>query len=87
MRAVASRRGWTAHPARNDFEQGVKAVNDALWQGKLKIHQDCRNLRNEAAAYQWSETSERPVYGPDHALDCLRYAAMRYWPPRAMLVG
>ena len=87
MRSVSRKQGIPTRYGKNDFDQGVKAVNDALWRGDLTIHKDCINLLTEASGYQWSDTSERPVYGPDHALDCLRYLAMHYWPPKSAILA
>lgn len=81
MRSQAMRMGMSAYKAKNDFKIGVEVTNNALYAGWLTISDKCANLIDESASYVWNTTDEKPQAGvPDHLMDCMRYACMRYWP-------
>lgn len=80
MKAAWRKAGYTARNAKNDFEIGVQTTNNALYAGKIKISDTCKNLFREASGYVWRDTSETPVYTPDHLMDTLRYGAMQFFP-------
>lgn len=67
-----NRRGLNATAAKNDVLPGIQHV--ASERHGLTVHERCRNLRNEFAAYEWKDSVEdRPVKANDHLMDCLRY--------------
>ena len=80
MRASATNRALAPSLANNDFEMGIQVVNNVLYQGKLRVHERCRNLRMECATYRWNERERMPEVGPDHLADCLRYGAVDKFP-------
>ena len=70
------------HNVRKDFEEGVQVTNNALHAGQLFISAGCSNLLGECSSLEWNLQGTNSKAGqPDHAADCLRYAAMEYWPP------
>lgn len=88
MRAQAAMMGYFPERARNDFDEGVQVANNAIHAGNLRINQGCHNLLGELGSYRWNPAGTAPVStSPDHAADCLRYAAMDKFPAqRSMLL-
>ena len=80
FRQVCLARGLTPSYAKNELDIGVQITNNALYAGKLRIHERCQNLLSEAAGLYWNERLSMPEVGPDHALDCLRYGAHDKFP-------
>lgn len=70
--------GYTVRPAINDFDSGVRKVNEYMADRRLAIPTSiCPNLISEAETYVEKETSEGPAAGQeDHLLDTLRYMIM-----------
>lgn len=82
-------------PANNDVRAGINRVQELfkLQNGKprLKITQNCVNLRTELQTYRWkdlkpsavTDAPEKPLKKEDHAADALRYLCMYlYQTPR-----
>ena len=66
--------------ADNDVENGIRVVASLLGTGRLKIHESCLGLRDEAPGYAWDPKrtekgeSDKPIKQDDHFCDALRYA-------------
>ena len=70
----------------NNIEAGILRVNSYIERGRLKIFNNCINLRKEIINYKFPELKtdnynknldEKPVKANDHACDSLRYGMMR----------
>lgn len=61
--------------ADNDVISGIRQVSSALKQGKLRIHESCRDIIREFQLYSWNEKigSDAPIKENDHAMDDMRY--------------
>jgi phage terminase large subunit len=61
--------------ADNDVISGIRQVSSALKQGKLRIHESCRDIIREFRLYRWNEKagSDAPIKENDHAMDDMRY--------------
>ncbi|MBQ3916081.1 MAG: PBSX family phage terminase large subunit [Ruminococcus sp.] len=61
--------------AENDVITGIRNVSAALKAGKLRFHEDCKDIIREFTLYRWSEKSgtDAPVKENDHAMDDMRY--------------
>lgn len=86
VQSLYSEYGLFFQPANNDVEAGILRVNSYIERGKLKIFNNCINLRKEGIGYKFPELSmdalnknldERPIKAHDHIMDALRYALMR----------
>ena len=80
MRAELAKLGFSTRAAKNDWEEGVQITNNALHADKLRVHERCTSLISEASSLAWNPSLNTPKPGPDHAVDCMRYAAMRLYP-------
>ncbi|GAB7388987.1 hypothetical protein BSNK01_28250 [Bacillaceae bacterium] len=72
------RDGFIVWEADNSVLDGIRSVSTLLSEGRLKVHQSCRNLIREFSAYVWDEKAQKrgedkPLKENDHALDALRY--------------
>ncbi len=78
--ACLRRRGYPAVPARNDVLGGIRLVAGALAARKIRIHRSCRAALREFSLYRWHEEArgDAPVKENDHAMDDIRYFALRY---------
>ena len=83
MRALAMQKGYYAAEGKNDKELGWQVVNNALYAGELFVHESCKELLMEAAAYRFNPRETMPEVGADHLMDCLRYAAVDLFPAYA----
>lgn len=70
----------------NNIEAGILRVNSYIERGRLKIFNNCINLRKEILNYKFPELktdnfaknlNENPIKAHDHACDSLRYGMMR----------
>ena len=74
--------GLRNHAGDNDVLNGIAEVDYLLSSGRLMIHPRCVNLIRELQLYAWddkmqSDGVDRPVKRNDHAIDAMRYWAMR----------
>lgn len=66
--------------ADNDVENGIRTVASLIATGRLKIHESCMALRDEAPGYSWDPKktekgeADAPIKQDDHFCDALRYA-------------
>ena len=77
--------GDTPFPCDNRYQEGVTITNNLLYSGDLTISRDCVNLLAECGGLQWNAQESRPLPGPDHAADCMRYAAIQIKPPETWI--
>ena len=74
------RAGLNVREVSKDIEKGIDSVRELFKQGRLHIHNSCKNLISELETYAYPEKRpnknepELPVKENDHALDALRYA-------------
>lgn len=61
--------------ADNDVISGIRQVSSALKQGKLRIHESCKDMIREFMLYSWNEKAgaDVPIKENDHAMDDMRY--------------
>ena len=61
--------------ADNDVVTGIRRVGNALKDGKLMFHENCKDILREFSLYRWSDKSgnDAPVKENDHAMDDMRY--------------
>jgi PBSX family phage terminase large subunit len=61
--------------ADNDVVTGIRRVAAALKEGRIMIHESCRDIIREFSLYRWKEksTGDLPVKENDHAMDDMRY--------------
>lgn len=76
--AELKKRGYSIKKAKNDVLDGIRYVASLLNEGKIVIHESCKNTIKEFASYTWdakaSEHGEdKPVKQHDHCMDALRY--------------
>ncbi len=66
---------YRVQKAKNDVLDGIRRVQEAFRQGRLRISPDCRNTLREFSLYRWDESagSDRVKKENDHAMDDLRY--------------
>ena len=77
MECVRRHGRFTAIPARNDVISGIRLVQDALREGRLRFHESCGDCIREFGLYAWEEGGGRdaPRKENDHAMDDVRYFA------------
>lgn len=80
FRAAARKRGLIVSNAPNNFDKSVQVTENALYGGEVKIHQQCYNLLQECDTIAWNKALRRPMPGPDHAWDTLRYGSLWKYP-------
>ncbi len=76
--AELKKRGYSIKKAKNDVLDGIRYVASLLNEGKIVIHESCKNTIKEFTSYTWdakaSEHGEdKPVKQHDHCMDALRY--------------
>ena len=66
---------YPVQKARNDVLDGIRRVQDALRQGRLRIAPACRDTLREFGLYAWDDNGGRDSVKKenDHAMDDLRY--------------
>lgn len=64
-------------PAKNDVLDGIIITARLLRDGKMKIHESCKDCIREFGLYRWDEkqTTDKPIKENDHAMDETRYFA------------
>jgi len=65
--------------AENEVISGIHFMRKLLWNGTLKICENCRNVIQEFQSYVWDEKfsikgEDRPKKQNDHCMDAIRYA-------------
>ena len=62
-------------PARNDVTDGIRKVQGALRDGKIRISPACKSAIKEFSLYRWDEGAKKdaPKKENDHAMDEIRY--------------
>lgn len=62
-------------PAKNDVQDGIRKVSDALKSGKIKICECCADSIREFSIYRWNDKASKdmPKKENDHAMDDIRY--------------
>ncbi len=62
-------------PAKNDVTDGIRKVQSAFRDGKIRISSDCKASVKEFALYRWDEgaAKDTPKKENDHAMDEIRY--------------
>ena len=65
-----------------DFLRSVDRTNNALFDGRLLIHDSLVKLPANCDAYVWSESSDAPIkdHKNDHLPDCFRYGGNHVFP-------
>ena len=71
---------FKALPAKNSVTDGIRKVQQALRQGRIKIGPDCSDTHREFSLYRWEEgqTKDVPKKENDHAMDDIRYFVSTY---------
>ena len=71
---------FKALPAKNSVTNGIRKVQQALRQGRIKIGPDCTDTHREFSLYRWEEGQARdvPKKENDHAMDDIRYFVSTY---------
>ncbi len=61
--------------ADNNVIYGIRKVSAALQEGRIKIHESCRDIIREFSLYRWSAKAgiDAPIKENDHAMDDMRY--------------
>lgn len=76
--AELRKRGIHIRKAKNDVENGIRVVGNALNLGKIMFSSECKNTLMEFASYIWDNKAaergeDKPVKQHDHAMDAVRY--------------
>lgn len=66
---------FTVIPAKNDVTDGIRKVQGAFRDGKIRISPCCKNTAKEFSLYRWEEGAHKdtPKKEHDHAMDDIRY--------------
>lgn len=66
---------FTVIPAKNDVTDGIRRVQGAFRDGKIRISPTCKNAIKEFSLYRWDEGARKdtPKKEHDHAMDDIRY--------------
>ena len=72
---VASRGRFTPVKAKNDVINGIRATQDALRSGKIRIDPRCVDTLREFSLYRWKDGGDGDAVKKenDHAMDDMRY--------------
>lgn len=74
----------------DSIKNGIDKVRELFKQGRLMIHESCKNLIWELETYAYGEKrtnqneNETPIKENDHAVDALRYALMTNQPSKVI---
>lgn len=76
--AELKKRGIHVKKAKNDVENGIRVVGNALNLGKIFFSDKCKNTIIEFSSYIWDAKAaergeDKPVKQHDHAMDAVRY--------------
>ena len=66
---------FTVIPAKNDVTDGIRKVQSAFRDGKIRISPACKSAIKEFSLYRWDEgaAKDTPRKEHDHAMDEIRY--------------
>ena len=66
---------FTVIPAKNDVTDGIRKVQGAMRDGKIRISPACTSAIREFSLYRWDEGAQKdtPKKEHDHAMDDIRY--------------
>ncbi len=66
---------FTVIPAKNDVTDGIRKVQSAFRDGKIRISPVCKSAIREFSLYRWDEGANKdtPKKENDHAMDDIRY--------------
>lgn len=66
---------FTVIPAKNDVTDGIRKVQSAFREGKIRISPLCKSAIREFSLYRWDEGARKdtPKKEHDHAMDDIRY--------------
>ena len=66
---------FTVIPAKNDVTDGIRKVQSAFRDGKIRISPACKSAIKEFSLYRWDNSSlkDAPKKEHDHAMDDIRY--------------
>lgn len=75
MECIRRHGKYRVTPARNDVQDGIRRVSEAVKGGRIKICSHCTDIIREFGLYRWDSTSLRdtPRKEYDHAMDDMRY--------------
>lgn len=75
IEVIRRHKRFTVRKAANDVIPGILTTARYLREGKLLIHQSCRDAIREFKLYRWDETStvDKVIKENDHAMDEIRY--------------
>lgn len=61
--------------ANNEVLNGIRNTSTAMERGIIRVHERCKQWKNEAQGYIWDEKAQedRPVKDMDHLMDAMRY--------------
>lgn len=67
--------------ANNDVLDGIRETAKALEEGRLFVHESCKNMRREFSSYVWDDKAQqkgedKPLKENDHSMDACRYGIM-----------
>lgn len=76
--AELRKRGYNVRKAKNDVEDGIRVVGNALNLGIIFFYSTCIMTMKEFASYTWDEKAadrgeDKPVKQHDHCMDAVRY--------------
>lgn len=76
--AELRKRGFHVKKAKNDVEDGIRVVGNALNLGIIFFAVNCENTLKEFASYQWDKKAsergeDKPIKEHDHCMDAVRY--------------
>ena len=79
---------YDVNKGQDSIINGINKVREMFKQGRIKIHESCKNLIWELETYSYGERranhneTEVPIKENDHAVDALRYALMTNQPEK-----
>ncbi len=75
IECICRRGKFTVIPARNDVTDGIRKVQSAFRDGKIRISPVCKSAIREFSLYRWDEGAKKdaPKKEYDHAMDDIRY--------------
>lgn len=74
---------FTVIPAKNDVTDGIRKVQSAFRNGKIRISPTCHSAIKEFSLYRWDEGANKdtPKKEHDHAMDDIRYFVLNVLSP------
>lgn len=78
FKAELSSRGLWHQNADNEVRDGIRVVSSLMYQRKVLVNEQCKNIRKGVGAYIWDKKAsergeEQPVKKDDDAMDAFRY--------------